>query len=324
MAYRMSQIIHTAAALGIADALGNEALNAALLADRLGVMERPLYRFLRTLGSMGLVKETIEHNFRLTPLGEGLKSNHPSSIRDAILAMSGDYCWTSFQHLGESIRTGRTGMDLAFGEPLFDYLAQRPEEAERFTAAMNVLHRNEGKDLILAYDFHGIRHLVDIGGASGRMIAQILKAHPSMRGSLFDLPHVIGSAKPLLKAEGVEERVTLVPGNFFEAVPEGADLYLLVHVIHDWNAAEAREILAVCAQAMTPQSRLLIVDYVLPEGNESHPGKLIDMVMLTLTGGEERSVSEYHTLLQHAGLLMTRQGTVSETLGYIEARLKDV
>lgn len=323
MAYRASQIVHTAASLGIADEMGDQAISAPILAERLGLLERPLYRFLRTLGSLGIVKETVDHNFRLTPLGEGLKSNHPAGVRNAILAMSGDYCWTSFQHLGESIRTGRTGMDLAYGEPLFDYLSQRPLEAEQFTAAMNVLHRDEGKDLIRAYDFHAVRHLVDIGGATGRMIAQILKAHPSMRGTLFDLPHIVAEAGPLLKAEGVEDRVTLVPGNFFDHVPEGADLYLLVHVIHDWNAVEAQEILTVCARAMTPQSRLLIVDYVLPEGNEAHPGKLIDMVMLTLTGGEERSPSEYHTLLQHAGLVMTRTEKVSESLGYVEARLKD-
>ena len=172
-----------------------------------------------------------------------------------------------------------------------------------------------------AYDFSRFATIVDVGGATGNMLGHILKRHAQPRGVLFDRPHVVTEAPALLRAHGVEGRVSIEHGNFFDNVPEGGDAYILSHIIHDWNEDQCQTILGNCRNAMKPGARLLIVEFVLPEGNAPHFGKVADMVMLTIPGGEERTAAEYRTLLAAAGLKMKRVFPTASDVSIVEAEL---
>jgi hypothetical protein len=183
------------------------------------------------------------------------------------------------------------------------------------------IHGAEPPAVAEAYDFSGFGTIVDVGGATGNMLAHILSRHPQPRGVLFDRPHVVTEAPALLRAHGVEERVTIERGNFFENVPEGGDAYILSHIIHDWNPEQCQTILGNCRKAMKPGSKLLIVEFVLPEGNTPHFGKVADMIMLVIPGGEERTAGEYGRLLASAGFRMTRVVPTASDVSVVEAEL---
>jgi hypothetical protein len=179
-------------------------------------------------------------------------------------------------------------------------------------------HGSEPPTVAEAYDFSGLQTVVDVGGASGNMLAALLSRHPGLRGVLFDLPHVVRDAPALLKARGVESRVTIETGSFFERVPAGGDAYLLSHIIHDWSEAQCLTILGHCREAMRPDGRLLIVETVLPEGNVPHQGKLQDLVMLVFPGGQERTEAEYRVLLGKAGFRLNRVVPTSSVVSIVE------
>jgi hypothetical protein len=213
-------------------------------------------------------------------------------------------------------------MDKIFGMNVFDYLAQHPEEAAMFSESMVGIHGDEPPAVAAAYDFSALGTIIDVGGATGNMLAHILGRYPQPKGILFDRPHVVADAPALLGAHGVADRVTITPGNFFESVPEGGDAYVLSHIIHDWTEAQCHTILGNCRRSMKNGARLLLVEFVLPEGNIPHFGKLADMVMLTIPGGEERTPSEYRTLLDAAGFTMTRVVPTASNVSIVEAELK--
>ena len=220
-----------------------------------------------------------------------------------------------------SVETGKTAMEKVFGLPLFDYLAQRPQEAAQFSEAMVGIHGAEPPAVAAAYDFSTFGTIVDVGGATGNMLAHILGRHPQPKGLLFDRPHVVTEAPGLLRAHGVDSRVAIEHGNFFERVPGGGDAYILSHIIHDWNEDQCLTILGNCRKAMKPGAKLLIVEFVLPEGNTPHFGKLADMVMLSIPGGEERTAAEYATLLSAAGFKMTRVVPTASDVSIVESVL---
>jgi hypothetical protein len=180
-------------------------------------------------------------------------------------------------------------------------------------------HGAEPAAVAAAYDFSGINTVVDVGGATGNMLAHILARHAGPKGILFDRPHVVTDAPAFLRARGVEGRVTIQHGNFFESVPAGGDAYILSHIIHDWNEDQCATILGNCRAAMKPGAKLLIVEFVLPEGNTPHFGKLVDMVMLAIPGGEERTAAEYRTLLAASGFRMTRVVPTASDVSVVEA-----
>jgi SAM-dependent methyltransferase len=219
------------------------------------------------------------------------------------------------------VETGKTAMEKVFGMPIFDYLAQHPQQAAEFSEAMVGIHGAEPPAVADAYDFSAFGSIVDVGGATGNMLAHILARHPQPKGILFDRPHVVTEAPALLRARGVDNRVAIEHGNFFEHVPTGADAYILSHIIHDWNEDQCLTILGNCRKAMKPGAKLLIVEFVLPEGNTPHLGKLVDMVMLAIPGGEERTAGEYKTLLASAGLNMTRVLPTTSDVSIVEAEL---
>jgi SAM-dependent methyltransferase len=203
--------------------------------------------------------------------------------------------------------------------PVFDYLAQHPEEASYFSEAMVGFHGAEPPAVAAAYDFSPFKIVVDVGGATGNMLAAILSRHAGPRGVLFDRPHVVRDASALLKTRGVEERVTIEAGDFFETVPAGGDAYLLSHVIHDWNEDQCLTILSHCRNVIKPDGRLLIVEMVLPAGDTPHPGKMLDMVMLVIPGGQERTEAEYASLLVNAGFRLSRVVPTASAVSVVEA-----
>jgi SAM-dependent methyltransferase len=218
-----------------------------------------------------------------------------------------------------SLETGKPGFDKALGMPLFEYLSQHPDEASYFSEAMVGFHGPEPPTVAAAYDFSRFKTVVDVGGATGNLLATILSKHAGQRGVLFDRLHVVGDAPALLKARGVEERVTIVAGDFFETVPTGGDAYLLSHVIHDWKEDQCLTILGHCRKVIKPGGRLLIVETVLPAGDTPHLGKIQDMVMLVFPGGQERTEAEYASLLDRGGFRLTRVVPTASVVSVVEA-----
>jgi hypothetical protein len=315
----VASIVYAAAKLGLADHLAAGPRSAAELAAATNTHAPTLHRLMRTLAGLGILTERDEQRFALTPLGDALKTGAPGSARATLIAFCGPAFWHSWEEIIYSLETGKTGFEKAFGMPIFDYLAQHPEDASNFSEAMVGFHGAEPPAVAAAYDFSGVQTVVDVGGATGNMLAAILSRHAGPRGVLFDRPHVVGAAPALLKAHGVADRVTIEPGDFFERVPAGGDVYVLSHIIHDWNEQQCLTILGHCRKAITPDGRLLIVETVLPPGDTPHQGKIQDMVMLVLPGGQERTEDEYAALLGKAGFRLNRVIPTESVVSVVEA-----
>jgi hypothetical protein len=311
--------LYGAAKLGLADLLADGPRSAAEMAPATGTHAPTLHRFLRTLGSLGIVTDTGGGRYALTPLGEALKSGAPGAARSTIMMFGGPIFWRSWEEIVYSLQTGKTGFEKVWGMGAFDYLAQHPEEASLFSETMVGFHWSEPPTVADAYDFSSLKTVVDVGGASGNMLAAILARHPGVRGVLYDLPHVVRDAPALLKARGIDDRVTIEAGSFFERVPSGGDAYVMSHIIHDWSEEQCLTILGNCRKAMRADSRLLIVETVIPEDNSPHQGKLQDLVMLVLPGGQERTEAEYDALLTKGGFQLRRVIPTSSVVSIVEA-----
>jgi hypothetical protein len=318
-AYWASQMLLVAAQLEIADRLAAGAKASSELAGELGMNAAAFHRFLRALAGMGLLTESKGKAFALTPLGEALRKDAPGSAYASILTLGGPICSRSWELLPYSLKTGKTGLEKAFGQPLFDYLAERPREASLFSETMVGFHGAEPPAVAAAYDFGALSSIVDVGGATGNMLAHILQRHRGPRGVLFDLPHVVADAPAFLEARGVADRVSIESGSFFERVPVGHAAYILSHIIHDWDPEQCQTILGHCRKAIDPKGRLLIVEMVLPEGDAPHPGKMLDMMMLVGPGGQERTPSEYAELLGKAGFTLTNVVPTASAVSLVEA-----
>lgn len=318
MASWVSAVVYAAAKLGLADHFATGPKNASELAVPMQLHAPSLHRLMRTLASLGLLAERDEQRFTLTPLGEALKTGAPGSARATLIAFGSTF-WHAWEEILYSLATGKTGFDKAYGMPLFEYLHQHPIDASYFNEAMIGFHGNEPPAVARAYDFSTFRTIVDVGGGTGNLLAAILSCHSQPRGVLFDRPHVVADAPAVLKARGVEERVTIEAGDFFEAVPTGGDAYVLSHVIHDWTEEQCLTILGRCRNVIKPDSRLLIVEMVLPAGDTPHPGKVLDMVMLVFPGGQERTEAEYDALLAKAGFRLSRVVATESAVSILEA-----
>jgi O-methyltransferase domain len=266
-----------------------------------------------------VLTEAPGQTFALTPLGEALKKNAPGSAYASILTLTGEIGGKSWRELLYSLQTGKTGFEKAFRQPLFDYLAERPVEASLFSETMVGFHGAEPPAVAEAYDFGRLGSIVDVGGATGNMLVHILKRHERPRGVLFDLPHVVAEAPAFLQARGIADRVSIESGSFFDAVPPGHDAYILSHIIHDWDEEQCSTILGNCRRAIAPDGRLLIVEMVLPEGDTPHLGKMLDMMMLVGPGGQERTPTEYASLLGRAGFEMKRVVPTNSAVSIVEA-----
>lgn len=320
-AYWTSQAIYAAAKFGIADELKDGPKTVEDLAAASSTNADALYRLLRALASIGIFAEGPPRQFALTPLAEPLQTDVPGSKR-ALALMSGDEQFQAWAEIEYSIRTGKKAFDKVFGKPVFDYLGENPEKAKIFDAAMVGIHGRESDAILDAYDFSGIELVADIGGGNGSQISGILKRRTSMRGILFDLPHVIERAKGNIESAGLGDRCQLVSGSFFDEVPAGADAYLMRHIIHDWDEEKCLTILRNCHRAMPDTGRLLVVESVIPAGNEPFGGKFLDLVMLLIPGGKERTEDEYRELFAQGGFELTQVVPTATETSVLEARKK--
>jgi O-methyltransferase domain/Dimerisation domain len=315
----VSQAIAVAVELGIADLLKDGTKTAAQIARSANASEDGVYRLLRALGSVGLFAETGNRRFRLTPLGKVLRTDSPQALGPYARFVGHESTWRPWEKLGHSVRTGEPAFDHVFATPIFEYFANKPEAAAVFDAAMTSISTWESRAVVAAYDFSGIRTLVDVAGGHGLMIMTILKANRNMHGILFDLPHVTAGAATLLRSGGVADRCQILSGDFFASVPEGSDAYIMKHIIHDWDDERAIQILRNCHSAMRCGAKVLIVDSVIPSGNAAHFGKLLDLEMLALTPrGRERTQAEFRDLLQRSGFKFRRAIPTETHLSLIE------
>ncbi|MFQ5700793.1 MAG: methyltransferase [Acidobacteriota bacterium] len=317
--YWVSRIVFVAAKLGLADLLADEPRSAADLAGPTGTHARSLHRLMRTLAGLGILSEGADRRFSLAPLGEALKIGAPGSARSTILSLAGQWAWRAWEEFPHCVETGDTAMEKAWGMPVFEFLAKHPREASYFSEAMVGIHGQEPPAIAAAYDFSGCETIVDVGGATGNLLTTVLAGYPESRGVLFDRPHVVRDAPALIARRGLADRIVIEEGSFFERVPAGGDAYLLSHIIHDWSEDQCLAILGNCREAMRPDSRLLIIEFVLPAGNAPHFGKLADMVMLAIPGGEERTEQEYGALVEKAGFRLTQVVPTDSPVSVVEA-----
>ncbi len=315
----MTQALYVAARLKVADLLADKPQTISELAAATNTHERSLYRLLRSLASVGVFEETEPKVFKLTPYAEPLRSDVPNSMRNGAIFMGEEWHWRVWGDMLHSVQTGKPAWGHVHGTEVFDYFADNPRQAEIFNNAMTDMSVGTAPVVVEAYDFSGIKTLTDIAGGHGYLLAQVLKANPSVKGILFDVEPVIAGAGALLEEEGIAERVEKVSGDFFASVPKDADAYMMKHIIHDWDDECALKILQNINQAMSEDGKVLIIETVVPEGNEPHYSKLLDLEMLTSPGGIERTPGEYRELLAAAGFRLTRIIPTKSPFSIIEA-----
>jgi O-methyltransferase domain len=315
----ISRAICTVANLGVADHIqAGVPRSAAYLAMATGCHERSLYRAMRFLAGHGLFQETRNGDFDHSALSAALRSDAEGSYRAAALLFHNTF--TAWDGLDHSVRTGEPGFAKVFGKPIFDYLGTHPELAPVFDAGMTSINCYETGAMMEAYDFDAIETLADIGGGNGSLLGPVLQRHPRMRGMLFDLGHVAARAQANLKRYDIADRCQVLEGNFFESVPSGADAYLLRHILHDWTDAQCLQILGHCRKVIPKHGKLIIVECVIPTGNDRSSAKDFDMTMMVFPGGLERTELEFRTLFKQAGFELASVTPTSTVVSVIEGR----
>jgi hypothetical protein len=313
----ISQAIYAAAKLGIADLVKEGPKPCEELAQATGTQPQTLYRLLRALASIGVFHESEEGCFGLTPSAAYLQTGVPGSLR-AFAIMHSELLYRPHGEVLYSMQTGETAFNHVCGQELFPYLTQHPAAATIFDEAMTSYTTQVAGAVVAAYDFSQFGTLVDVGGGQGTLLTAVLQASPALRGVLFDLPHVAEDAKRRLAAAGLAERCTISGGDFFAAVPSGGDAYLLKWIIHDWDDERSVTLLKHCHQAMTAHGKLVVVEAVIPPGNTPSFHKWMDLNMLVVTGGRERTAAEYHALFEAAGFKLTQIIPTSSEMSVIE------
>jgi hypothetical protein len=297
------QAIHVAAKLALADLVADGPKTVVELAETTHTHGQSLGRFLRALTSLGIFAEDKEGRYRQTPLSDTLRGNHPESLRRWAMMLGAHFVWRPCGELEETIRSGRTAFDRIYCAQFFCYLAEHPDDAAVFNAAMSSLPAYIAA-IVDAYDFSGFHRIVDVGGGHGAKLAAILSANPNVGGVLYDLPAVVAGASALRSGPMVD-RCEIIGGDFFEEVPADADAYLLSGIIHDWNDEDAVKILKNCRRAIRADGRLLLIETVLTPSSD--PARaLMDVLMMVLTGGRERTEAEFRSLLREAGFSLTQ------------------
>ena len=293
------------AQLGIPDLVEAGPRSAEELASQTGTNPQALYRLMRATASVGVLAEGPDGTFSETPMSAVLRSNANPSVR--ALAIMGGREWhhRGWSRLEYCVRTGKQALEQVYGAPIFEYLKQHPEEAQIFHDTMTGLSTIDSPAVAEAYDFDGIHSIVDVGGGHGLLLATILARNPHLRGTLYEVPHVIEGCRngPLTD---VMERCTLASGDMFSSVPAGADAYIMKHIIHDWPDDQCVRILTACREGVNPGGKLLVVDNVIQPGNDFSPGKFLDLQMLIFPGGCERTEKEFRDLFAAAGWRLSR------------------
>lgn len=312
------QAMYVAAKFCIPDLLASGAKSVDIVAKQAEVHTQSLYRLLRTLASAGIFAE-IEHAvFQNTPLSDAFRTDTAGSLRSFLILAGAPECWRAWGELLYSVKTGKPAFEHVYGVPLFEYLSAHPEPARIFDEAMASRSAAEIAAMLAVYDFAYAKRVVDVGGGNGALLSAILNAFTHLEGVLFDLPHVVDRARNL-DWSGISGRLHFRSGDFFGEIPSGGDAYILKKIIHDWPDDKATEILRRCRQAMAPQSRLLLIELVVPPGNEATFTKFLDLWMMVWPGGRERTESEYAELLKSASLSLTTVVPTRSPISIIEA-----
>lgn len=315
----LSQALGTVARLKIADQIADQPKTAEEISKAVGANPDATHRVLRALASIGIFRAREGGRFGLTPLGETLRSDVPGSVRSFAISQTDQGHWQPWGRMLDSVKTGRPMTNAALGMGLWEWYGKNPDDAAAFSGAMGNLAQMVAAEIPRLVDFSTIQSVVDVGGAHGVLLAALLQAQPKVRGILFDLPHVIETAKPVIEAQGLTKRCELLTGDFFKQVPEGGDVHLLKQIIHDWDDERALTILKNCQRALRPQGRILLVEMILPDDNSPSLVQFIDLNMMVLLGGRERSEAEFASLLTKAGFRPPRLIPTSSPFVIIEA-----
>jgi hypothetical protein len=311
--------IAVAAKLGIADLVGESAKTVDELANATNAHVLSLHRLLRFLASLGIFAEDAAGKYRQTPLSESLRSEAPQSFRGLAIMLGSEYMWRPWGELCNTVLTGRSGFDHVYGASILEYLAAHSEKLAIRNAAMTSLSSVELPQILAAYNFSRFERIADLGGGHGALLHGILSAYPKLRGILADLPAVAAGAA--LQTGTTADRCEVVGMDLFEAVPEGADAYLMKYVIHLFSDADALRILRNCRHAIRREGKLLLIERVLKASNEPDPGKFLDLQMLVVTrGGRERTEADYRALLHEANFSPTRVIPTAGPLSIIESQ----
>jgi hypothetical protein len=301
----LTQAVSVVARFKLADQMATGPKTAAELATAANLNAAHLYRVLRALASLGVLKGEGDR-FSLTPVGEFLRSDVPGSMRAIATYVCDPWSWKPWGDLAGSVKSGQPVFDRMFGEGVFDYFAKHPDEAATFNEGMTGFSQQAAESMLKAYDFTPFGTIVDVGGGHGAILCAILKSAPKARGIVFDAPQVVEGAYAPIKAAGLAERCRAEGGDFFKAAPSGGDLYVLKHIIHDWNDAKATQILKCVRAAIKPTGKLVLVELVVPPGYPPGFANVLDLEMMVICDGKERTEAEYRTLLAGAGFRLTR------------------
>lgn len=316
----VAQAIYIAAKLGIADLLASGEKTAAELASSTQTDERSLYRLLRAIASVGVFTEISDRTFANTPASETMLASSKASLRPMVMMIGHPEHGRVINDMEYSVRTGKPAWEHVHGVPVFKYFFEVNKEfGDIFNQAMTAGSHSQIEAVLASYDFSGIGTLADIAGGHGHLLGGILQKYPSMKGVLFDLGTVLAGAPAMLDSYGVRDRVELVEGDFFTEIPVAADAYILKHIIHDWYDDNCEKILGCIRKSMPDDGRVLIVDAVIPPGNDPHPGKMLDLEMLISPGGVERTAAEFETLLANSGFRLTRIIPTPAPVSIVEA-----
>jgi hypothetical protein len=318
--YVASAALYTAITLNIADHLALGPRDVSELARLSGANEDALFRVLRLLVSLGVFAETSARQFALNPAAELLRKDVPGSLRGMAVFLPDPFHFRVYANLLHSVTTGKPAVDTTVGMPVFEYLAKNPEYSKIFNDAMTALSAPVIAAALDAYDFGQIGVLVDVAGGHGEVLMSVLKKYPNVRGVLTDVGHVIDGAKPRIAAAGLADRCQAVPCDFFKAVPEGGDAYIMKHIIHDWDDGRATTILKNIGRAMgDKRGKVILLESVIAAGGAPDFGKMLDIEMLAMPGGRERSADEFRALFAGAGFELTRVVPTKSPLSVVEA-----
>lgn len=320
MGFIVSQAISVAAKLYIADYLKDGAKTIKELAELTDTHEPSLYRLMRALASAGVFQKDAEDRFSNTALSEFLRSDNPESIRGAAHMIGDHEHWRAHGNMLQSVKTGEIAFEYTFGMPVFSYYAQNPEPAKIFDDAMTSFSTAIANAVAAVYDFSEAKTIADIGGGQGLLLSKILQTASDAKGILFDQPQVLAGAGEVLNREGAAERVEIVGGDFFKEIPVEADIYLLKFIIHDWNDEQSETILKNLAKSAKPGAKVLLVESVVEEDdNAPSMSKIMDLNMLVMTGGKERTRKEYAELFEKTGFRLTNVIPTPSPMQIVEA-----
>jgi precorrin-6B methylase 2 len=299
------QALHVAAALGVPDRLADGPATADTLAAEVGAHAPSLHRLMRMLVGSGVFHEDPDGRFVLTPLGATLRSEGAGSVRDWALYVGAPAIWQALQRLGDTVRTGEPSFVLAHGMPVYEYMAEHPALGGVFDRWMTQQSDAHNAAIVSAYDFSPFHTVADIGGGQGSTLAAILRGNPTQRGILFDVPKVVAHTAPLAAA-GVADRCDVVGGDMMEALPAGADAYVIKRVLMIFGDEQAIRVLRHCADVLPTSGRVLVIDMVMPSLNEPSQARVFDLLMMVNNpGGGIRTEAEFRALFAAAGLRLT-------------------